>query len=95
MVEADDITEPVADISRSILDGHISLSRALANKNHYPAVDVLESISRVMIDIVDDGHKKLANELLDAYKGEGETIKRRDELHRMAEANRAFAHYRW
>ncbi|HNQ35155.1 MAG TPA: 30S ribosomal protein S7 [bacterium] len=40
-------------------------------------------------------YEKLANELLDAYKGEGETIKRRDELHRMAEANRAFAHYRW
>ena len=39
--------------------------------------------------------EKLAGELLDAYKGEGETIKRRDEIHRMAEANRAFAHYRW
>ena len=39
--------------------------------------------------------EKLAGELLDAYKGEGETIKRRDEVHRMAEANRAFAHYRW
>jgi len=39
--------------------------------------------------------EKLAGELLDAYKGEGETIKRRDEIHRMAESNRAFAHYRW
>ncbi len=59
----DDFNEPLSDAARSILDGHISLSRALANKNHYPAVDVLQSISRVMIDIVDAEHKSKAGEL--------------------------------
>jgi flagellum-specific ATP synthase len=64
LVEGDDFNDPVADAARSILDGHISLSRQLANQNHYPAVDILDSISRVMIDIVDEEHRRLANDMI-------------------------------
>lgn len=60
LVDGDDMTEPVTDTARGILDGHILLNRKLANKGQYPPIDVLASISRVMGDIVSDEHKKAA-----------------------------------
>lgn len=64
LVEGDDLNDPVADAIRSIADGHIVLSRELANQNHYPAIDVLGSVSRVMIDVVSEDQMAARNELL-------------------------------
>lgn len=64
LVEGGDFDEPIADAARSILDGHICLSRQLAVKNHYPAVDILGSISRVMRDVVDQEHVRVAGEIM-------------------------------
>lgn len=63
LVEGDDMTEPIADETRSILDGHIILSRRLAAANHYPAVDVLASASRVMNNVVTPEHREAAGRL--------------------------------
>ncbi|MFA6177041.1 MAG: FliI/YscN family ATPase, partial [Phycisphaerae bacterium] len=67
LVENDDLNDPVADSARSLLDGHIVLSRKLANKGHFPAVDILSSISRLMSAVASKEHKIAANKLREIY----------------------------
>lgn len=77
LVEGDDMNEPVADAMRAILDGHIVLKRDLAAKNHYPAIDVLSSVSRLMNDVVDEQHLRYAGDIKDilaTYKNSEDMI---------------------
>jgi flagellum-specific ATP synthase len=77
LAEGDDLTDPVVDASRACLDGHIVLARKLAQQGHFPAVDVLASVSRVMNDIVAKKHRELAQEareVLAAYRESADLI---------------------
>jgi flagellum-specific ATP synthase len=71
LVEGDDLSDPVADSARSLLDGHVVLSRRLAGSGHFPAVDVLSSVSRVMTEVASAPHQELARkarEVLATYE---------------------------
>lgn len=71
LVDGDDLNDPIADAARSILDGHVVLARSLAERHHYPAIDVLASVSRVMSEVTAEGHRKAAatvRRLMAAYR---------------------------
>ncbi len=77
LAEGDDMTDPVTDAARAALDGHVVLSRKLANSGHFPAVDVLASVSRVMSDVVTPDHRLLAmeaREVLSTYRESADLI---------------------
>lgn len=77
LAEGDDLSDPVVDAARAALDGHIILSRKMAGSGHFPAIDLLGSVSRVMTDIVDQGHRDLANsarEVLSLYRESADLI---------------------
>ena len=77
LVEGDDLNEPISDTVRGILDGHIVLSRSLATQNHYPAIDVLQSVSRVMKDIVPKeqyNHASYIKSVMATYKNAKDLI---------------------
>lgn len=77
LVEGDDMNEPVADTVRGILDGHIVLSRDLAARNHYPAIDVLSSVSRLISDVTSKQHRNCAGKMRDVlatHKGSEDLI---------------------
>ncbi|APJ26921.1 flagellar protein export ATPase FliI [Bacillus sp. H15-1] len=77
LVDGDDMNEPIADTVRGILDGHIVLDRALANKGQFPAVNILKSISRVMSNIAEKDHIRAANrfrEMLSTYQNSEDLI---------------------
>jgi flagellum-specific ATP synthase len=77
LVEGDDVNEPISDTVRSIIDRHIVLSRDIAMKNHFPAIDIPASISRLMNEVVDEKHLKLAGDmrnLLSTYNTNADLI---------------------
>jgi len=77
LVEGDDPNEPISDAVRGLLDGHAWLSRKLAARGHYPAVDILESVSRLMIEVVDTTHRAAAQtlrELMAVYRDHEDLI---------------------
>jgi flagellum-specific ATP synthase len=103
LVDGDDMNEPIADTVRGILDGHVVLSRALASQNHYPAIDIAQSVSRVMPQITDEEHRSAAGRLrtvMATYKEAEDLINigaysdgsnpRIDEARRLIEPIRAF-----
>jgi len=77
LVAGGDMEEPIADEVRGIVDGHILLDRKLASRNHWPAIDVLPSLSRVMNQIVDGEHRRAAGEfrkMLSTYESKRDLI---------------------